>query len=1120
MKKKLFVLIPVALVVAFGLIVFGGLLLLDLCFDTGTYLVSDRGIHFFVTEEGDLWHMNGKEGTFDKLESGDKVLLIRGTAIAESDPAQCYARLCFDIGRGEDYKKVPHDRWSYYSAMGYRFKGITPLYVTAGDEGADYPALAPGEVPTEEELALLESLFGMDLSDIDWEEDYMLDEAFVLFTVDGTPLVIGDRAGACLLVEKTELPEGLVSGDRLLLLRRQPVGVTFPGQVSVKAFAELPGGGMEQLPWETVEALEELGYQFDLPNLEIVVGPAPQPSGDLKVPELDVAEALFNVDLSDVDWEAYMLEAGNILFDQNGTPVYVMDDGSFALVKNLGDAKMFQSLTNGDRVAVLRVIGIDESYPGVCYIRYCAKLEDDSLACIPEDTLRALDSLGHSFEVETTDCQFEFEGCEEEYHPFAEYEHLFGTSLTDVDPQNHTVEIGYVFIDDAGNYFFLSEDEDYYRSSGYNNYFLVVNDPVAKTYEMLKGLQLSSGDRVAVLRELAVRESFPPQGKLTLCVKLSDLGIGSIPGKLLQGLSGFGHKFTIDPMSIADDLSLVTYLNMHSGDLPIGLMTRIDPKREAYDEGTPYALILRDRHGIFWDGIDGESGSYEADLTAQATRWPTPLSERFYVTELCSESKYTSVFNCSYESDAAWIRERFEANGFAVKESGDTVTCTRYGVSVVFVKHQSVTLSLAFELPRGGVLDGTLDAETVFGDGISGTDWGEYTLDEGYFISSTSGHCFLYHDDGSLTYLTADVGSDRDIFAALETGDRIAVIRRLEREQGTVMRGYIKQVAVLGHENLLDLPQVLRAVVELERLGYSFYLPYWASFEQIDSFFSADLSSVNEQEYHPEFGHVLFTADDEAIFLPFFGGEAAFVMDCDPALLAGLKNGDCIAVLRKNGYSYGKKHPVLRVQFPEKLYDGSLTYIPLPTFKSLVEMGYRFSQELMLHYGLTIEHEEKETTPPDPAFITPSPTVEDQEAAAVLNAALVTEGVPGLLDKTRPEWLEDVSAELLANGCYCYCMESIVSVDREDGTWEELRYFYTVTASPKQNGYYITEIKCTGAPDRLLGCSYLSSLADIRAAFEPLGYAVTQQDGTTITAAKGGITVTFRNDGSLTLSAR
>ncbi len=126
--------------------------------------------------------------------------------------------------------------------------------------------------------------------------------------------------------------------------------------------------------------------------------------GDVSSPsaeEIAEAEAIFGCSLSDVDWNEYMPDGGYILFDSAKNPIFVWDDGSFAVFEDRPE--MPAELESGDRILILRWNMILETYPCQIVVSHMAKTEDGSLKNIPRRVVEDLEECGFNFDFVSED---------------------------------------------------------------------------------------------------------------------------------------------------------------------------------------------------------------------------------------------------------------------------------------------------------------------------------------------------------------------------------------------------------------------------------------------------------------------------------------------------------------------------------------------------------------------------------------------------------------------------------------------------------------------------------------------------------------------------------------------
>ena len=108
MKRKLCIIIPVIMIVVALLLVtvaaLGLLFLEGNDFEIGRVVISEGEDDVFVGEDGQFWVM--KEASILKIrigepKTGDKILVLRSLAMAESYPGQCAVKLCIKLENGD-----------------------------------------------------------------------------------------------------------------------------------------------------------------------------------------------------------------------------------------------------------------------------------------------------------------------------------------------------------------------------------------------------------------------------------------------------------------------------------------------------------------------------------------------------------------------------------------------------------------------------------------------------------------------------------------------------------------------------------------------------------------------------------------------------------------------------------------------------------------------------------------------------------------------------------------------------------------------------------------------------------------------------------------------------------
>ncbi len=202
----------------------------------------------------------------------------------------------------------------------------------AGEDGTEQgsgilldPEKTTGEEPVKTQDALLraEEYLG-DLSDVDWEEQ-MLQEGYILFDNCGTAFFIWEEETLStefaiivngLKAGEEVIPEGLESGDSVIMLSASSIMESYPAQIAVYKLAKLQDGSLENIPRRVVEEL--LGnfytpdnsippFDFELSELggagepetgsetetETVYIPGPPPGSDYQTKQAALSGELF-----------------------------------------------------------------------------------------------------------------------------------------------------------------------------------------------------------------------------------------------------------------------------------------------------------------------------------------------------------------------------------------------------------------------------------------------------------------------------------------------------------------------------------------------------------------------------------------------------------------------------------------------------------------------------------------------------------------------------------------------------------------------------------------------------------------------------------------------------------
>lgn len=146
-KKLLFIIIPVVVVLLIALGAAAYLLFSGSEFEDGRVVACEDGVFVFVGEDGQFWQMNLRglaSGSAASLKSGDRVTVLRSTAMAMSYPGQCSVKLCFKRADGE-VGDIPAGVLGELERIGW-YKGLSEIFTpdedSEFDEASDDVALA------------------------------------------------------------------------------------------------------------------------------------------------------------------------------------------------------------------------------------------------------------------------------------------------------------------------------------------------------------------------------------------------------------------------------------------------------------------------------------------------------------------------------------------------------------------------------------------------------------------------------------------------------------------------------------------------------------------------------------------------------------------------------------------------------------------------------------------------------------------------------------------------------------------------------------------------------------------------------------------------------------------
>lgn len=89
-----------------------------------------------------------------------------------------------------------------------------------------------------------------------------------------------------------------------------------------------------------------------------------------------------------------VVSTGWCVSEGSGSVLWISNTGEPTVMNTGGKSNIFDGITTGDRILIIRQSAIAESYPGQVRVYACVKLSDGSISNIPEKTLDALRSLG------------------------------------------------------------------------------------------------------------------------------------------------------------------------------------------------------------------------------------------------------------------------------------------------------------------------------------------------------------------------------------------------------------------------------------------------------------------------------------------------------------------------------------------------------------------------------------------------------------------------------------------------------------------------------------------------------------------------------------------------------
>lgn len=92
-------------------------------------------------------------------------------------------------------------------------------------------------------------------------------------------------------------------------------------------------------------------------------------------------------------YKGFSISEGQVLITDKGSYMIIIDNSPIEISNQSKNEKMFESLTNGDKILIVHD-GIQESYPGGTGVYYCKKISDGEYKDLPEKTLLSLAEMG------------------------------------------------------------------------------------------------------------------------------------------------------------------------------------------------------------------------------------------------------------------------------------------------------------------------------------------------------------------------------------------------------------------------------------------------------------------------------------------------------------------------------------------------------------------------------------------------------------------------------------------------------------------------------------------------------------------------------------------------------
>ena len=93
-------------------------------------------------------------------------------------------------------------------------------------------------------------------------------------------------------------------------------------------------------------------------------------------------------------YKGFSISEGQVLITDKGSYMIIIDNSPIVMSNQSKNEKMFESLTNGDKILIVHD-GIQESYPGGTGVYFCKKLSDGEYKDLPEQVIVSLIELDY-----------------------------------------------------------------------------------------------------------------------------------------------------------------------------------------------------------------------------------------------------------------------------------------------------------------------------------------------------------------------------------------------------------------------------------------------------------------------------------------------------------------------------------------------------------------------------------------------------------------------------------------------------------------------------------------------------------------------------------------------------